>query len=179
MAIKIRKFAEVVENRVAPAPGREREVETFLTQWRGGSFPWLASIEPKEPVYYRGIIYFNKQIFTSDREPLNSTEHEEIVLRIKKAIFDEDIELSSLRANVSHLEAALRYEQSGPRRDPIPDDVKIVVWARDGGACVRCGAKAALQFDHIIPLAKGGGNSEENIQILCQPCNLRKSDKIA
>jgi 5-methylcytosine-specific restriction endonuclease McrA len=28
-------------------------------------------------------------------------------------------------------------------------------------------------------VAKGGGKTEANIQILCQTCNLKKSDKIA
>jgi len=80
---------------------------------------------------------------------------------------------------VANLEAAIEYTKSGPRRDPIPEDVKLLVWTRDGGACVRCGSKKELHFDHVIPVAKGGGNFEANIQILCQPCNLKKADKIA
>lgn len=83
-----------------------------------------------------------------------------------------------MRAAVANLEAANEFQRSGPKRDPIPDHVKLVVWARDGGACVHCGSRQELHFDHVIPVAKGGGNSVENIQILCQACNLRKSDKI-
>jgi 5-methylcytosine-specific restriction endonuclease McrA len=43
---------------------------------------------------------------------------------------------------------------------------------------VECGAGAYLEFDHIIPVAKGGGNTVANIQILCRGCNGRKSDRI-
>jgi hypothetical protein len=57
----------------------------------------------------------------------------------------------------------------------IPDDVKQLVWARDSGACRSCGSTSELQFDHVIPVAHGGGNNEANIQILCGPCNRRKS----
>jgi len=114
-----------------------------------------------------------------ERAPKSSSECDEIALRVKEATYDEETELSSLRAAVANLEAAIEYQRSGPRRDPIPEDVKLLIWARDGGACVRCGAKADLHFDHIIPLIKGGGNTEANIQILCQTCNLKKSDKIA
>lgn len=71
-------------------------------------------------------------------------------------------------------------EVSAPasRRKPIPDDVKTFVWDRDRGRCARCGSEEELQFDHIIPVAKGGGASTENIQILCGNCNRQKSDSI-
>jgi hypothetical protein len=60
-------------------------------------------------------------------------------------------------------------------RAGVPDDVKQLVWNRDGGACTSCGSTTELQFDHVIPVAHGGGNHEANIQILCGPCNRRKS----
>lgn len=37
--------------------------------------------------------------------------------------------------------------------------------------------KEKYHIDHIMPLARGGSNYPKNIQILCGPCNLRKSDK--
>ena len=61
-------------------------------------------------------------------------------------------------------------------RGHIPDDLKQFIWQRDGARCRQCGATAELQFDHIIPVAKGGATTAENLQILCGPCNRRKSD---
>ena len=64
------------------------------------------------------------------------------------------------------------------RRQQIPEDVRDHVWLRDKGRCQQCGSKNDLQFDHIIPVARGGGNAAKNIQVLCGGCNRRKSDSI-
>jgi 5-methylcytosine-specific restriction endonuclease McrA len=64
------------------------------------------------------------------------------------------------------------------RRERIPDEVRAAVWLRDGGRCVRCGAEADLQFDHVIAVARGGGGASPNIQVLCGACNRAKGDAI-
>jgi len=66
----------------------------------------------------------------------------------------------------------------GGKREPIPEDVRMHVWRRDGGKCVKCGSNENLHFDHIIPFSKGGSSTERNLQLLCEKCNLAKSDKI-
>jgi len=70
-------------------------------------------------------------------------------------------------------------DAEGARRERIPIEVREFVWARDEGRCVSCGAEDDLQFDHVIPVARGGGNTEANVQILCGTCNRRKGDAIA
>ena len=64
------------------------------------------------------------------------------------------------------------------KRPLIPQSVKDKVWNRDGGKCVQCGSNEKIEFDHIIPISKGGSNSYRNLQILCEKCNRSKSDKI-
>jgi 5-methylcytosine-specific restriction endonuclease McrA len=44
--------------------------------------------------------------------------------------------------------------------------------------CCFCGTKDNLTIDHIIPLIKGGGNSIQNLQLLCKICNSKKGSKI-
>jgi hypothetical protein len=63
-------------------------------------------------------------------------------------------------------------------RERIPQRVKDLVWKRDGGVCVKCGSNKNLEFDHIIPVSKGGANTYRNIQLLCEKCNRKKSNKI-
>ncbi len=61
----------------------------------------------------------------------------------------------------------------------IPTAVKLEVWRRDKGRCVKCGGRNNLHFDHVIPYSKGGSSlSVENIQLLCARHNLEKRDKI-
>ena len=73
--------------------------------------------------------------------------------------------------------AALHRER-GPRRAPIPREVRLAVWRRDGGRCVECGSDFDLQYDHQIPFSMGGASSVENLQLLCAPCNRAKSDSL-
>jgi hypothetical protein len=61
----------------------------------------------------------------------------------------------------------------------IPANVKLEVWKRDRGCCVRCGSKENLHFDHIIPYSLGGSSKDaKNVQILCSRHNLEKRDRI-
>jgi hypothetical protein len=60
----------------------------------------------------------------------------------------------------------------------ISREVRQRVWQQYGGRCADCGATQYLEFDHIVPVAKGGSNGEANVQLLCRGCNQRKSDSI-
>jgi 5-methylcytosine-specific restriction endonuclease McrA len=72
------------------------------------------------------------------------------------------------------------------KRSSIPRWVKRAVFFREHGKCAYCGfdlsglldALPGEQFDHMIPLAAGGLNDITNIQLLCQSCNNKKSDKL-
>jgi hypothetical protein len=63
-------------------------------------------------------------------------------------------------------------------RQAIPRTVKEAVWRRDQGRCVECGSRELLEFDHVIPLAMGGSNTERNLQLLCSTCNREKGDSL-
>ncbi len=47
------------------------------------------------------------------------------------------------------------------------------------GRCAICEVRLAkYHIDHIQPLSKGGDNARQNLQLLCPPCNLSKSDRL-
>lgn len=60
----------------------------------------------------------------------------------------------------------------------IPEQVRIEVWRRDGGKCAKCGSREYLEYDHIVPISKGGSNTARNIELLCEKCNRSKGANI-
>ena len=73
-------------------------------------------------------------------------------------------------------EATMPYEQT--TREPITEAMRAEVYRRDGGKCVTCGSKQNLQYDHILPVAKGGATTVNNLQLLCRTCNLSKGARV-
>jgi hypothetical protein len=68
-------------------------------------------------------------------------------------------------------------------RKTIPLKDRWVVLKRDNYTCTKCGAspssdhRVESEVDHVIPIARGGGNAIENLQTLCKKCNQGKKDR--
>ena len=59
--------------------------------------------------------------------------------------------------------------------------VARLIAARDGHACVYCGATAAssgshLHLDHLTPRSVGGADVATNLVLACRSCNSRRHD---
>ncbi len=66
----------------------------------------------------------------------------------------------------------------------IPPAVRDEVFVRDGGRCTyigkdgrRCEETWNLEMDHIVPYAKGGDNSPENLRLLCPAHNRLAAER--
>ncbi len=99
--------------------------------------------------------------------------YEESIFEEFRLMRDRILELTS---NVPSKEKITSSEKKRSRN--IPKSVMREVWRRDDGKCTQCGSNEYIEYDHIIPHAKGGSNTERNIQLLCESCNRKKSDKI-
>jgi len=68
------------------------------------------------------------------------------------------------------------------RNRNINEKDRLKVLKRDHYTCAKCGRSPATQrgcilhIDHIIPFSKGGSNEIENLQTLCDKCNLGKGN---
>lgn len=71
------------------------------------------------------------------------------------------------------------------KRFTIPKWVKKAVYFRDRGRCTICKCDLSgilslsekLNYDHVVPIVKGGTNEVTNIQLLCEKCNKSKGGR--
>jgi predicted phosphohydrolase len=112
------------------------------------------------------------------QEIIEKLEEEDIKDAVYKKERKKKIEREALDELISKGLVFNSYVTKEGNRSTIPIDVANAVWNRDGGKCVYCGSKDKLEFDHIIPVSKGGSNTYRNLQLLCENCNREKSDKI-
>lgn len=68
------------------------------------------------------------------------------------------------------------------QRSIMTDSLRYDILKRDNYRCQICGSTAKegvkLHVDHIIPVSKGGKTTVDNLQTLCERCNLGKSNKL-
>jgi 5-methylcytosine-specific restriction endonuclease McrA len=57
------------------------------------------------------------------------------------------------------------------------DIQQLLVLQKSKCAVCHTSIKDDYHVDHVIPLAMGGGNGKDNLQLLCPPCNLSKNAK--
>src|SRR5689334_10656455 len=66
----------------------------------------------------------------------------------------------------------------------IPAAVKRAVWQRDRGQCTfigptgrRCSSRIFLEYDHILPVARGGMPTVENLHLRCRAHNQYEAER--
>ena len=101
---------------------------------------------------------------------------EEVGLYVQRYVLRGERKLAGMKRESEALKNAERLPDA--RRERIPESVRLFVWQRDQGKCVRCGSREKLEYDHIIPVAEGGSDTERNIQLLCESCNRKKGASI-
>ncbi len=80
--------------------------------------------------------------------------------------------------------------KEAPSRSPsgrpaVPAEVRRQVWARDGGRCsfiaqdgTRCESRWQLELDHVVPWARGGSPTVDNLRLRCRGHNLLHADQV-
>ena len=95
------------------------------------------------------------------------------------------MDINNLNAMVEYLNHKINWKKSiAGQRALMTSALRASILNRDNHTCKQCGISAAqephllLEVDHIIPLAKGGITSVDNLQTLCWKCNRSKGSKL-
>jgi 5-methylcytosine-specific restriction endonuclease McrA len=131
---------------------------------------------PQEIIADNFWAYKDHVVKVESDEPEPMRDKETQVIMIKHYVLRRERNYERVRREVDALENLEKLDPSP--REPIQERVRLFVWQRDGGQCVKCGSRERLEFDHIIPFVAGGGNTERNIQLLCESCNRSKGSTI-
>ncbi len=63
----------------------------------------------------------------------------------------------------------------------IGQERRLAIYLRDGMACCWCGATleddTRLTLDHVIPVSKGGNNTNGNLITSCSKCNTSRGNR--
>lgn len=91
--------------------------------------------------------------------------------------YEEEIRSLSLSLRTP---AVIRLKRGGARIKQAVRFSRVNVYTRDGFRCQYCGEQKSprdLNYDHVIPRARGGLTDWENIVTSCYPCNDRKGGR--
>jgi hypothetical protein len=102
------------------------------------------------------------------------------------AVFDRALTLLVAHLEKQKIAATARprpVRPNAPKGRRIPAAVRRTVWSRDGGRCGfvgsegRCTETGGLEFHHVVPFARGGVASVENIELRCRAHNQYEADQ--
>lgn len=99
--------------------------------------------------------------------------------------FNLTMNIENLERFIKYLSELVKFKKSaeGQRRLMTPA-LRSHIIERDDHTCQLCGnsirnePNLLLEVDHIVPIAKGGLTSEDNLQTLCWKCNRHKGAKL-
>lgn len=86
------------------------------------------------------------------------------------------------RRSIELQRANLRRYRARQRNAPgeLSSNIVEILMQRQRSQCACCRAdlqRVGHHLDHIEPLVRGGSNADENVQLLCPPCNYSKSGR--
>lgn len=183
---------------IFPVPGSSSNADVAAAHMRpspaGASVaPPARFVAPRPPVVAPLAPERYKVQFTVSRETHDKLRRAQDLLRHVvpngdlAEIFDRALTLLVQHAERTKLAAAKRPRPSKtPSRHSrhIASHVKRAVWKRDDGRCGfvgsegRCLERGFLEFHHVVPYAKGGSATIENIELRCRAHNQHHAHEV-
>lgn len=102
--------------------------------------------------------------------------------QVLKRALDVLVERLEQRKFARHARSGVR--RGAPKGRHIPALVRRAVFERDGGQCtftsdagMRCEARDRLEFDHVVPMARGGLTTGSNLRLRCRAHNQHEAEQ--
>lgn len=121
---------------------------------------------------------FRREMFQRDVEKFNEDNYPDV---IQEDFLDASCNVFGHICPVYFVAEELTETSEARRigRKKIPFHVQMRIVRRDNYTCQNCGTHLKdneVEFDHIIPVSKGGSSEEHNLRLTCYDCNRDKSD---
>lgn len=102
---------------------------------------------------------------------------------LSRLLVETQLELSAAIATLAERRAkdTARKAQARERGGTVGVALRFQALTRDHFRCRYCGVNGKafeLHVDHVVPLARGGESTLDNLATACAPCNLGKSDTL-
>ena len=180
---------------LAGSPIRQDYLETVLKWINDGKIELYMSEHQHDKTavelwnYFRSVIDWVKETFTIYRKEMKGIGWGPLYNQFKDndldpAVLEEetsrlmmDDDVTNNRGIYSYL---LTHEEKHLNIRAFTSAMKRAAYERQKGKCKSCKKPfdiSKMEADHIDPWSKGGRTIPENCQMLCKPCNRRKSDK--
>jgi len=174
----------------APAPAEQGQVRSArrgrVTPAATGEYDVRLSITAEEhDDLSRAIALLGHAVPSGDPALVYARAMKHYLAHLEKRRLGVKRSQSGRPATGAHSDSLAPAHVNAPRGRGIPKALRRQVWERDGGRCAfvsadghRCESTRKLEFDHIVPLAKGGGTTADNLRLLCQPHNQFEAERV-
>lgn len=153
----------------------------LLFRIREGDFFNLRYEESKEIIYKQLERIYRDDNRISDEEAL----HQVNLQGLFDLSYDQFLEIKEREVRIA-LEKGADIEELDTVRYPLKirfneeagginliQEIKDIVWERDGGVCTSCKKNYNIGFYPVIPLIKGGSSTYRNVRLLCNECSKK------
>ncbi len=173
----------VVRRLPTPAVIKERTAHEAATAARPAQRP---IVKPLSDAHYKVQVTFSTEAHGKLRRAQDMLRHQipngDPALVLERGL-DALLEaLMKQKAAQTDRPRATRPANGNSRH--IPASVRRDVWKRDNGRCVferndgqRCSETGFIEYHHIVPFARGGAATVENIQLRCRAHNAYEAER--
>src|SRR5262249_45207922 len=96
------------------------------------------------------------------------------------AVLDRILDLAIQQKKKKFGASSKHRTSTKPSNNPrhVPERIKHTIWHRDGGQCTFVSESGhRLRFDHVVPVARGGQATVENIRLRCRAHNVYAAEQ--